>query len=93
MLASAAPCLADTPEAQDPRLLRVRVADGEIDPAMDALVMDEVLYLPAVRLADVLARPYRLSEDGRTLMVDLPGPAGQTTIDLTRAGSAITSGG
>lgn len=94
MLAGAAPCLADTPEAQDPRLLRVRVADGEIDPAMDALIMDRVLYLPAVRLADLLARPYRLSEDGRTLMVDLPGPAGQTTIDLTPAGSAtITSGG
>lgn len=94
LLAGAAPCMAGTPDAQDPRLLRVRVADGEIDPAMDALVLGEVLYVPAVRLADLLARPYRLSEDRGTLMVDVPGPTGQTTIDLTPAGAtAIDSDG
>lgn len=82
------PSMAVADDAQDPRLLRVRVADEEIDPAMDALVMDDILYLPAVRLAELLARPYRLSDDRRTLVVDLPGSAGQTTIDLTAADAA-----
>lgn len=90
-LASAGPAMAGPLEAQDPRLLRVRVADGEIDPALDALVLNDVLYLPAIRLADLLARPYRLSDDRRTLVVD-PGGRAEQTIDLAAPGTAaITS--
>lgn len=93
-LASAVPAMADSPEAQDPRLLRVRVADGEVDPAMDALVVDETVYLPAIRLADVLARPYRLFYDGRVMAIDGSDPSHRTTVDLTTGGTrAIVSDG
>lgn len=93
-LTSAGSAVADAPEAQDPRLLRVRVADGEIDPALDAFVANDTLYLPAVRLADLLARPYRLFYDGRVLAVAGPAAARKTTVDLTTAGTqAIISAG
>lgn len=84
-LAGAGPAAAGPSDAQDPRLLRVRVADGEIDPAMDAFVLNDVLYLPAIRLADLLSRPYRLTGNRETLTVDVAGGTEQTTIDLTTA--------
>ena len=81
-------------DARDPRLLRVRVADHEIDPALDAFVLDGVLYLPAVRLAELVERPHRLSSNGLTLLIEGPGPADETVLDLTPGGpSMIIEGG
>lgn len=76
-----------SPETADPRLLRVRVAAEEIDPALDAILIDGVLYLPAVRLAELIERPHRLSEDGQTLLVGGREPTGDTPISLTAVGA------
>lgn len=85
---------ADTPGAADPRLLRVRVAAGEIDPALEALVEDGVLYLPAVRLAELIERPHRLSNDGGTLWIGGRGDGGETAIRLGPGeAGAIVEGG
>lgn len=89
LLASASATAAADDLARDPRLLRVRVAGQEIDPALDALVLDGVLYLPVVRLAELVERPHSLSEDGRALRLEGPAPGRDTVIDLSAAAPAI----
>lgn len=85
--AGLATAAAAAPETADPRLLRVRVAAGEIDPALDAILIDGVLYLPAVRLAELIERPHRLSDDGQILWVGGREATDETAVNLTAAGS------
>lgn len=76
------------PDLQDPRLLRVRVAADEIDPALDAFLLDGRLYLPAVRLAELIERPHRVSDDGFSLWLEAFGGRPQERVDLTPDGAA-----
>lgn len=95
--ALAAACLVAGPaaardEAPDLRLLRVSAAGQEIEPALEAFLLDGVLYLPVVRLAELVERPFSLSADGRTLRMEGPGGA-ETLVDLTPDGSVWPGGG
>ena len=53
---------------EDARLLSVRVENTEIEPALDALIRDGVIYLPIVRLVELTEHPHEVTPDGRLLV-------------------------